>query len=239
MAISRNKGILIAFEGVDGAGKTTQVNLLEEALKKAGENVVVSKEPTEGVWGQKIRKSATTGRLPLEEELEAFIEDRKEHIENLIDPNLQKDKIVILDRYFYSTVSYQGSRGADFHKVEAEMKSFAPIPDMVFLLDIDPKISLKRISDLRQEIPNQFEKLDTLNAVREVFNTIEKDDDEIWKIDGTRSIEDIHSDIIHLLLENALKDKRCAKDYGCHDFINCTYRITDNCDWFRLHKNLA
>jgi len=110
---------------------------------------------------------------------------------------------------------------------------------MVFLLDVDPKISLKRISDLRQEIPNQFEKLDTLNAVRDVFNEIEKDDDEIWKIDGTRSIEDIHSDIINLLLENALKEKLCAKDYGCHDFINCTYRITDNCDWFKLQKNLA
>jgi len=98
MADNRRKGILLAFEGVDGAGKTTQVKLLEEALKNAGENVVVSKEPTEGVWGQKIRKSASTGRLPLDEELEAFIEDRKEHIKKLIAPSIEQGKIVILDR---------------------------------------------------------------------------------------------------------------------------------------------
>lgn len=239
MTTSKNKGILIAFEGVDGAGKTTQVQLLANALSEAGEEVVVSKEPTDGIWGQKIRLSASMGRLPLDEELEAFVEDRKEHIKNLIEPNLKEGKIVILDRYFYSTVSYQGSRGADFHKVEAQMKSFAPIPDMVFLLDIDPKISLKRISEQRNEIPNQFEKLDTLNSVRKVFNAIEKDDDEIWKIDGTKTIDTIHSDIVHLLLENAFKEKRCAKKYGCHDFINCTYRITESCNWFKLQNKLA
>lgn len=238
-ASKKNKGILIAFEGVDGAGKTTQVNLLKESLIKAGENVIVSKEPTDGVWGQKIRKSAETGRLPLEEELEAFVEDRKEHIQNLIEPNLKKGNIVILDRYFYSTVSYQGSRGADFNKVEAEMKSFAPIPDMVFLLDVDPKISLKRISESRQDIPNQFEKLDTLNAVRKVFNIIEKDDDEIWKIDGTLSINAIHSEVIDLLIKNVLKEKRCAKEYGCHDFINCSFRLTDTCEWFNMQSKLS
>lgn len=239
MANTSNKGILIAFEGVDGAGKTTQVQLLANALREAGEEVVVSKEPTDGIWGQKIRLSASTGRLPLEEELEAFVEDRKEHIKNLIAPNLNKGKIVILDRYFYSTVSYQGSRGADFQKVEAQMKSFAPIPDMVFLLDINPEISLKRISEQRKEIPNQFEKLDTLNSVRKVFNIIEKDDDEIWKLDGTKTIDTIHSDIVHLLLENTFKEKRCAKKYGCHDFINCTYKITDNCNWFKLQNKLT
>lgn len=240
MADTNNKkGILIAFEGVDGAGKTTQVNLLKNALTEAGEEVVVSKEPTDGVWGQKIRKSASSGRLPLEEELEAFVEDRKEHIKKVIEPNLKKGKIVILDRYFYSTVSYQGSRGADFNEVEAQMKSFAPIPDMVFLLDINPEISLKRISEQRNEIPNQFEKLETLNSVRKVFNTIEKDDEEIWKLDGTKTIEIIHSDIIHLLLENVFKEKRCAKEYGCHDFINCTYRITGNCNWFKLQNKLT
>lgn len=239
MANTSNKGILIAFEGVDGAGKTTQVQLLANALREAGEEVVVSKEPTDGIWGQKIRLSASTGRLPLEEELEAFVEDRKEHIKNLIEPNLKEGKIVILDRYFYSTVSYQGSRGADFQKVEAQMKSFAPIPDMVFLLDINPEISLKRISEQRKETPNQFEKLDTLNSVRKVFNIIEKDDEEIWKLDGTKTIDTIHSDIVHLLLENVFKEKRCAKKYGCHDFINCTYRITGNCNWFKLQNKLT
>ncbi|MCC5907052.1 MAG: dTMP kinase [Balneolaceae bacterium] len=232
------KGILVAFEGIDGAGKTTQVHLLGKALKDAGENVIVSKEPTDGAWGQKIRKSASTGRLPLEDELEAFIQDRKEHIENLIAPNLAEGRIVILDRYFYSTVSYQGSRGADFEEVEKNMKEFAPVPDMVFLLDIDPETSLKRIAELRKEIPNQFEKLETLTSVRKVFNAIEKTDDEIWKLDGKKSIELIHNTIKNLLLDNVLHKKRCAKDYQCQDFINCSFRLSEECDWYKLNKKL-
>ena len=64
-------------------------------------------------WGRKIRESATTGRMTLADELEAFVQDRQQHIRELILPSLQAGKVVILDRYFYSTIAYQGARGAD------------------------------------------------------------------------------------------------------------------------------
>src|SRR5688572_19594551 len=87
-----HNGILVAVEGIDGAGKTTQVRMLEERLRLAGMDVVASKEPTDGKWGRKVRQSATTGRLPLEEETEAFVEDRKEHVANLVVPSLEAGK---------------------------------------------------------------------------------------------------------------------------------------------------
>ena len=111
-----DRGLLIAFDGIDGASKTTQVALLADFLASKGETIR-SKEPTDGKWGQIIRNAAANGRLPLEEELRVLIEDRKEHVRDLILPALSKGKAVILDRYFYSTIAYQGSRGV------AQMKS--------------------------------------------------------------------------------------------------------------------
>ncbi|MBL9085553.1 MAG: dTMP kinase, partial [Planctomycetia bacterium] len=89
---------MIVFEGIDGAGKTTQVGLLVDALRRAGEDVVSSKEPTRGPWGMKIRESAVKGRLPEAEELQAFIEDRREHVRDLVGPALERGAIVVLDR---------------------------------------------------------------------------------------------------------------------------------------------
>lgn len=93
-------GILIAVDGIDGAGKTTQVELLREAFEAAGETVTASKEPTNGPWGRLVRESAQSGRLGLADELHAFLEDRKEHVEELVKPALARGEIVILDRYF-------------------------------------------------------------------------------------------------------------------------------------------
>ncbi len=115
------RGILIAIEGIDGAGKTTQVKMLHRALKRAGISVIRSKEPTTGHWGSILRQSAFTGRLSPREELETFIKDRTEHVETLIGPHLSSGSVVILDRYFYSTIAYQGARGADVPVVREEM----------------------------------------------------------------------------------------------------------------------
>src|SRR5271166_6015958 len=80
--------------------------------------------------------------------------DRTEHVEKLIGPALDAGKIVILDRYFYSSIAYQGSRGANVAEVKEIMESRFPIPDAVFLLDIDPILSVHRIAHSRQEEPN-------------------------------------------------------------------------------------
>jgi dTMP kinase len=111
--VDASTSILIAIEGIDGAGKTTQVQMLREALERIGEHPVASKEPTNGRWGKLIKESATTGRLSIEDELNAFLHDRTEHVDSLVSPELNKGGIVILDRYFYSSIAYQGSRGGE------------------------------------------------------------------------------------------------------------------------------
>lgn len=239
MSKSPSRGILLAVEGIDGAGKTTQVRRLSEALGDAGERVIVSKEPTDGPWGKIIRQSAQNGRLPLDEELHAFVQDRKEHIQTLIEPGLSAGATVILDRYYYSTIAYQGSRGADPRELDELMREFAPVPDMVFLLDLDPAIALTRISLSRGDIPNSFERMDTLTAVRAVFNQLADFDDRVWKLDGTLSVDRIHDTISSLLIDNALKAARCAKAYGCDDIHHCGPRLTNECRWFDIARALG
>ncbi len=103
------KGVLIVFEGVDGAGKSTQARLLYERLTKAQFEAELSKEPTEGTWGKKLRKLIEEGRGDVgpQEELEWFIKDRFQHVKEIIKPGLEKNKIIILDRYYFSTIAYQ------------------------------------------------------------------------------------------------------------------------------------
>ena len=235
---ARGLGILIAVEGIDGTGKSTQVQLLGEALKAVGEQVVTSKEPTDGVWGRKIRKSANRCRMSLEDELHAFVEDRTEHVRDTISPSLAEGKIVILDRYFYSTIAYQGSRGADIGQLTQRMQAF-PIPHAVLLIDLDPNMALQRISTIRGETPNAFEKLESLTEVRKVFTQLWQSDqnDIIQRIDGNQSIRAIHHQIVSLLIAGTLKKKRCRKQEGCGTFW-CFSRMTNTCNWFKIQKSL-
>ncbi len=194
-------GLLIAVEGIDGAGKTTQVRLLTQALERLGERVIASKEPTDGPWGRKIRESAATGRLSLEEELEAFVNDRIDHVRTLIQPNLDAGAVVILDRYFYSTIAYQGSRGGDITALKARMEQIAPTPEVIFLLDVDPAEGIRRISESRKEQPNAFEKIETLTRVREAFNAIAEP--RLVRIDGGGSVEAVHEAVVGELARRA------------------------------------
>ncbi|AMV30767.1 Thymidylate kinase [Pirellula sp. SH-Sr6A] len=230
-------GILIAIEGIDGTGKTTQAKLLADLLSGAGEVVKLSKEPTDGQWGRKLRASAQAGRLPLKEELELFVKDRKEHVETLIQPALDRGGIVILDRYFYSTIAYQGARGANPGDIEAMMQ-FAPVPDVVFLLDADPRITIGRISEGRNETPNEFEGLENLQACRSVFLDLAKTRDEIHSIDATLPIDFVSMSVCKALLDTVLYAKRCRKVNGC-DVFDCGFRALNECRWAILKSKLS
>jgi dTMP kinase len=198
-------GLLIAFEGIDGAGKTTQIDLLARYLESKGQSVLRSKEPTDGVWGQKIRASASTGRMSLNDELHAFIEDRNEHLREKIVPALAKGQTVLLDRYFYSTIAYQGSRGGEVDAITAQMLANAPEPDFVFLIDVAPEVGLARIRQGRGEVPNAFETLANLQAVRRVFLDLATQRANIALIDGTPSADDVHRAIVKTLTERQPK----------------------------------
>lgn len=166
-------GVFVVFEGIDGAGKSTQIQRLGEKLRGAGEEPVLSREPTDGPWGRRIRDSATTGRMTAEEELLAFIQDRTEHLETLVLPSLAAGRIVALDRYFYSTIAYQGTRpGGDPTAMRRKMESLFPAPDLVLWFDLEPELALQRIMAHRREVPNEFERQEGLERARDVFRSL-------------------------------------------------------------------
>jgi dTMP kinase len=213
------------------------VDLLRQALERAGETPVLSKEPTNGQWGKIIKESASNGRLPLDEELDLFIRDRTEHVATLIGPALEQGKIVILDRYFYSSIAYQGARGADVTAVRSTMESRFPIPDAVFLLDIDPVLGIHRIANSRNEQPNHFEDRGSLALAREIFKDMNFAN--IHHVDGSMSRDSVHSRVLELFVDGALKSHRCFKAYGCDDPFHCVARITDTCEWVKMRRAMV
>ena len=166
-------GFLVAVEGIDGSGKTTQAERLVRYCDEKRLTYILSKEPTSGKYGQLIRNSASRGRLSAEEELDILLKDRREHVEQVIQPALDQEKVVILDRYYFSTAAYQGARGADPEIILSQNEAFAPQPDLLVILDVSPQTGLQRIRE-RGDEPNKFEALDSLERARAIFNQIDR-----------------------------------------------------------------
>lgn len=125
--------------------------------------------------------------MSLDDELHAFVEDRKQHAAELIRPALAEGAIVLLDRYYFSTMAYQGARGADVARIRRENEAIAPRPDLVLLVDFDPEIALRRIRESRGDVPNEFEQLDQLRAIRKIFLDTAAADSTFRIIDGSGS----------------------------------------------------
>lgn len=196
--INKKKPFLIVFEGIDGSGKTTLSKMLFAYLKAKHYNVVWCMEPSASKWGEKIRKIAKSqDNIPIEEELHYFIEDRKWDVEHNIKPALEQNKIVILDRYYFSTACYQGARGLDINRILQFNQSFAPEPDMTFIIDVEVKIGMSRIKKNRDSKVKLFEKEKFLKRVRE--NYLQLNGEKIQIINGNRTLESIFSDIKKIL----------------------------------------
>lgn len=167
-------GYFIVIEGIDGTGKTTLARGLAASLEAMGHRCLATREPTDGPHGQRLRRLAAEGRegVSAEEEVELFIADRKEHLREVILPALSASKIVICDRYFYSTAAYQGARGADVEAILARHLKFAPLPDLLILLELDVATALARIRSSRGETPDHFEGEAYLERVAALFATI-------------------------------------------------------------------
>lgn len=163
--------MFIVLEGIDGTGKSTQCRLLAEWFVEHGREVVTSHEPTDGPWGRRLRETAATGRLTADEELDLFLRDRRQHVEEIIEPALQAGKVVILDRYYFSTMAYQGARGIDPAEIRLKNEDFAPIPDHLFILDLDVDTALQRIGS-RGDTANEFEKRGALQRCRDIFRSL-------------------------------------------------------------------
>jgi dTMP kinase len=189
------KGCLIVFEGIDGTGKSTQLQLLEKHLTiNFGLNVVSTREPTEGVYGHQIRALYNNREgVTLEEELDLFIKDRQDHVLNLIEPALLAKKVVLCDRYYLSTIAYQGAAGADIQSI-AMKNNFAPEPDLALLFQLSPEISVKRITQKRGDSLNDFEQQESLGKVAVIFDNMSFP--YIRRIDSQQTIKKVHQDVI-------------------------------------------
>jgi len=151
-----NKGILMAFEGIDGAGKTTQIRALAQWLREHGVKVALLREPTDGPIGKQIRALAGAGRdaCPPEEEFRLFREDRRWNVETNILPALGRGEVVLLDRYYISSMAYQGALGWDPERIRRENEAFAPLPNRIYMLELPPAVAQERIRQSRGELPN-------------------------------------------------------------------------------------
>ena len=177
------KGFFICIEGLDGCGKTTQAKLLVKRLKKMGYDAVYTAEPSCGRIGRFIKKYCLHGEKRVSVVVEAllFAADRFEHVEKEVLPALDNGKIVVSDRYVYSSLAYQGAAGLDLEWIE-RINKHAIKPNLAILIDVKPEIVLQRLKRKKSVMEN----LETQQRVREVYRKfVEKGD--LVKIDGNRS----------------------------------------------------
>ncbi len=191
------KGLFIVFEGIDGSGKDTHIKLLSEKLRQQGHSVLETSEPSNNEVGTLLKRYQRRSgkRLPAETEALLYTADRFEHVRNIIAPALKKGQIVLSNRYFYSTIAYQGAMGLDLDWIR-EMNRFALKPDAAILLDILPEFSLRRLKRRR----TVFEQLENLRRVRDIYVRLVKGG-ELVKVDADRPKRIVQAELLALVQE--------------------------------------
>lgn len=200
------KGKLFAIEGIDGSGKTTQARELRKVLKKKGNNIIFTKNPTDSQIGKLIRKIlAGKGEFNPVAFQYLFVADRAFQ-QKEFEENLKKGKMIITDRYFWSSVAYGAEdRGVKFKKNgDILLSAFGIlstyyqflVPDITFYLKISPNAALKRIAADRhsKDIYDQRKKLQNIAAGYEWL--VKKFSKEFVIIDGEQSVEKVTRDIL-------------------------------------------
>jgi dTMP kinase len=213
----RVKGKLIAIEGIDGAGKTTVARHIYWSLTNHGYPCVYLKEPSGSIYSRVI-EIITRLKVPDPElELMLFLKDREIDVRKRILPALNRGKIVIMDRYYYSNIAYQSARGLDADKIRKLNEKIAPKPDLVILLDLDPSKALERIKN-RKKL-SVFEKKDFLERARQKFREIA--DERTVIVDAGRELEIVKKEVEQIVLLFA------KKTFG--DVIKRKNRVTVSC----------
>lgn len=190
----KKKGVFICIEGLDGSGKTTQVELLSKKLEKDFD-VLCTSEPSKGLIGDFIRTSYLYGKNRLSPYVEAllFAADRIEHVENEIIPALNKGKIVISDRYVFSSLAYQGSGKIDLDWIQTVNKSIL-LPDLAIFLDVEPEKVLSRINSKKSVMEN----LETQKRVREIYLKFVSDK-KLILVNGDDSVINVSENLFSLV----------------------------------------
>jgi len=196
------KGIFIVIDGIDGSGKSETVKMLHNYLFSRNKKcrLLTTREPTNGVYGKQIREMLRKEKNPLSSSkklMELFVKDRREHLKNVIEPFLKKSNkhelnIVLCDRYYYSTIAFQGAQGLDTKDIISRNTPFRK-PDISFILDVEPSIALERIEYRKKE---KFEQLEFMKKIRQNFLKIPKLlSDNIKVIDSSKPLKMVFENI--------------------------------------------
>ncbi len=196
------RGLFVSFEGIDGSGKSTQARLLADRLRGAGREVVLTREPGGSPGAEEIRKLLLTGagdRWSPETELLLFTAARRDHLERVIAPAIERGAVVISDRFADSTRVYQGVGRADLRPVVDELHALmiAREPDLTLLIDIGPREGLARAAE-RGGGEARFEDFGEglQNRLRAGFLALaEEFPDRVAVIDGARPPEAVAVDV--------------------------------------------
>lgn len=191
------KGFFICVEGLDGCGKTTQTKLLVKRLEKMGYDAVYTAEPSRGKIGMFTKKYCLHDEKRASTVIEAllFAADRFEHLEKEVIPALEKRRIVVSDRYVYSSLAYQGAAGLDLKWIEM-VNEHAIRPNLAIFVDVEPETVIHRLKPRKSVMEN----LETQCKVRKVYvNFVEKG--ELVKIDGNKSKREVADDILKVVLK--------------------------------------
>jgi dTMP kinase len=203
------QGKFISFEGIEGCGKTTQIALLSEYLKRRAIPHTITREPGGTAVGEGIRKillNSETIHLTAASELLLFYASRSQNIQEKIKPALERGEMVICDRYYHASMAYQGyGRGIplDFIRKLTNLVCSPYRPDLTFLLDIEPEVGLARArarNHARTEDEGRFEAedLEFYNKVRDGYLELASEDERMQLIYADRPIEAVHRHILTL-----------------------------------------
>ena len=195
------RGILLALEGVDGCGKSTQAELLAAALRERGLEVLLTCEPTDSPLGQQLREyfQGPDRYLSPKEELNLFMADRREHVAEVIDPALAEGKIVITDRYYYSSVAYQGALGLDPDRILAQNEMLAVRPDLAVILTLPVAQALARLAATPGRVRQVSEDSAYLERVAAIYASLQGS--HLRHLDASAPAPAVHAALLSLTLE--------------------------------------
>jgi len=193
------RGAFICIEGIDGSGKTTQARRLVRSLRLKGFKVVYTIEPSTGEVGKIIRRYVLDRkkRVPVVVEALLFAADRVDHVEKVIKQALQKGRILVCDRYLYSTLAYQGAAGLDLNWIE-QINRFALAPDLALFLDVSPEVVVERLRSKPKK--SVMETLQNQRRVREVYLKMVKEG-RLVRIDGNKSVDDVAINLLRVVVD--------------------------------------
>lgn len=191
------RGIFICIEGIDASGKSTQAHWLVRNLRRKGFDTIYTTEPSKGEVGSFIRRYVLQRkrRVPAVVEALLFAVDRVDHIESRIEQALESGKIVISDRYVYSSLAYQGAAGLDIRWIE-QINRMASPPDLAIYLDVPPVVVVKRMRRRR----SVMETLKNLRKVRKVYLQLVRKR-RLVLIDGNRPANEVAQSILNVVLK--------------------------------------